>query len=965
MLSGACHVFFPSGQGTQDERLSEVSLPEDVPGSNVASPSAEPFMLPEEVDAARSCCRQRCIVEFHKDSRARDAKVRFRHQVETAPADARLGLYFNALRESANRLATEEAESSRSVFLFAGQKLCRHAWCFVTGANKKTLAKCREALAQGYQAAPEDKRRNPLKRLELSFPAECSCAPSFHLCPPGLPLACGCGARNVAVERGGWSAGFGGCLMCVPWLLPQGPEPVSDNADAFFFYLYVHLAEPLALANDQHVVGESLPLPPEGACQQEGWLPLSDAPQYAQSEQESEWLALDDPRGDMLALSSHLRGSGSGKVLEKRWLPHMSLQEMFGLYEHLNAEHEDRASFSTWRRVWKSGWYRLLPIRPATEHARCADCALYAQMRSKAESHGDHKAVQEAYAQHIKAVFADRRIMTRLENAAEQAAKDGSGVEIPHLMITIDAMDKSKWAVPRNLASSKQLSGLWRPALRLVGVLVSGLFEYFAILEPDQRGDSDTQQTILSRVLDLAAEACRKKGRELPSRIIFHSDNTAKEGRNAPMLTFAAAAVAAQRFREVSLCFYRVGHTHNRLDQRFGVLAAKLALAKSLQTPREYQQYLQEHYKPARGVGCIIECVHGSYNWRGLWEPLGVHFVGLFGAGGGTSDAGHVFRVVRADDVASLDLPVAEVEPWRGGGGPSGSDAVLLVKHWISSTMLSQKPMVVLPAAKAAELRWETLADLRASRNELLPRAMAEYRKTAADIAAPPWELKAAAEYLVDWVGRNERKEWGAPPQLHVMPGGPREGPEPCPPQPSAWRDFAPEAPRLVAIAKPPPKRRAKAAPAAAAPVAAAPAAAAAVAAVAPQPAVVPEDDSDDAPLVPAPAVAAAATAPRVEAGPPGPGGARPGLPHPGPQTVDELVQELARPAAERHPSLQAIVLGCSKCRQAAKGCSKCRRAAATKVLAGAQAGVQPEVAGPGAVFVGDRAQAVYRDDSL
>lgn len=776
--------------------------------------------------------------------------------------------------------------------------------------------------------------------------------------------------------------------MCGPCLLAQGPEPVSDNADAFFFYLYVHLAEPLALAADQHVVGESLPLPPEGASSQEGWLLLSDAPEYVQSEQESEWLALDDPRGDMLALSSHLRASGSGKVLEKRWLPHMSLQEMFELYEHLNGEHEDRASYSTWRRVWKSGWYRLLPIRPATEHARCADCALYAQMRCKADSHGDQKAVQEAYAQHIKAVFADRRIMSRLESVAEQAAKDGSGVEIPHLMITIDAMDKSKWVVPRNLASSKQLTGLWRPSLRLVGVLVSGLFEYFAILEPDQRGDSDTQQTILARVLDLAAEACRKKGRELPSRIIFHSDNTAKEGRNAPMLTFASALVASQRFREVSLCFYRVGHTHNRLDQRFGVLAAKLSVAKSLQTPREYQQYLQDHYKPARGVGCIIECVHGSYNWRGLWEPLGVHFVGLFGAGGGTSDAGHVFRVVRADDLASLDLPVAVAEPWRGGGDPSGSDAVLLVKHWISSTTLSQKPMVVLPAAKAAELRWETLPELPASRNELLPRAIHEYRKTAADIAAPPWELTAAAEYLADWVSRNERKEWGAPPQLHVVPGGPREGPERGPPQPSAWRDFAPDAPRLVAVAKPPPKRRAKAgpaAPAAAVPVVPAPAAAAVVAAALPA-AVVPEDD-DDAPLVraAAPVVMAAAAAravPRlaaaVAAGVAGPvaaalaqplgPGAGPGLLPPGPQTVDELVQELDKPVAERHPSLQGIVLGCSKCRKASKGCAKCRRAAATKLLAGlgagAQAVAQAHGAGPGAVFVGDRAQAVFREDS-
>lgn len=188
------------GAGSQDAPVSEVSLPSDVPtpaGSNVASPSSEPLLLPEEVDARRPCCRKRCILEFHKDSRARDAKVRFRHEVETAPVDARLSLYFNALRESANRLATEEDEPSRRVFLFAGKKLCKTAWCFVTGANKKTMVKCREALAQGYQAPPEDKRRNPLKRLDLSSCDRPGTSPCFAL---GLLVAC---VLVVACSLGG------------------------------------------------------------------------------------------------------------------------------------------------------------------------------------------------------------------------------------------------------------------------------------------------------------------------------------------------------------------------------------------------------------------------------------------------------------------------------------------------------------------------------------------------------------------------------------------------------------------------------------------------------------------------------------------------------------------------------------------------------------------------------------------
>ena len=48
---------------------------------------------------------------------------------------------------------------------------------------------------------------------------------------------------------------------------------------------------------------------------------------------------------------------------------------------------------------------------------------------------------------------------------------------VPHLFLTIDAMDKSKWLVPRSLESTKRLSQLWRPALHVVGVLIAGVLE--------------------------------------------------------------------------------------------------------------------------------------------------------------------------------------------------------------------------------------------------------------------------------------------------------------------------------------------------------------------------------------------------------------------------------------------------------------------------------------------------------
>ena len=144
----------------------------------------------------------------------------------------------------------------------------------------------------------------------------------------------------------------------------------------------------------------------------------------------------------------------------------------------------------------------------------------------------------------------------------------------PLAIASKDRLDKSKWLVPRNLDSSKMLERLWRPALHVVGVLVARVLEYFAIVQPDVKGDSDTQQTVISRALELAENELRKKGKNMPWKLIIHSDNTSKEGRNSFMLQYCSALVWGETFSEASLAFFRVGHTHNRLDQRFSVIGS-------------------------------------------------------------------------------------------------------------------------------------------------------------------------------------------------------------------------------------------------------------------------------------------------------------------------------------------------------------------------------------------------------
>ncbi|CAJ1454006.1 unnamed protein product [Effrenium voratum] len=150
--------------------------------------------------------------------------------------------------------------------------------------------------------------------------------------------------------------------------------------------------------------------------------------------------------------------SGEKPSIQKLWLPTMTPSEIFDLYKDMHCDHQELAR-STFVRVW-TRWQAILGIRPPQVHSRCDDCAKYSKFRRLQTSAADSQAVTLAYNKHIREVFADRGILTSSETMAEQAARNDD-LQLPHLVLTIDAMDKSKWQVLLLESLSTLLS--WRP----------------------------------------------------------------------------------------------------------------------------------------------------------------------------------------------------------------------------------------------------------------------------------------------------------------------------------------------------------------------------------------------------------------------------------------------------------------------------------------------------------------------
>ncbi|CAK9066370.1 unnamed protein product [Durusdinium trenchii] len=554
------------------------------------------------------------------------------------------------------------------------------------------------------------------------------------------------------------------------------PKPKRDDCNVFFSFLYENLSEPLALARDQ--------VEDEEVAEEESYnVERIEAPQ---------WLLEQDFLEVPIELGHVAAGSADKRLVEKRWLPTMSLAEIYDLYKDMRCDHAELSSWSSFSRAWKD-WQQIIAIRPAQVHARCDDCAKYAKYRQlHCDNEADLKAVTNAYNKHIKEVFADRHVMTLLENKVEQSMKQGEQ-ELPHLVLVIDGMDKSKWLLPKLVENTKRMSMLRRPSLHLVGVMIPGVLEFMAILEPDVKGDSDCQQTLICRAIQLAEEQLLRSGRSLPGRLVIQFDNTSKEGRNSQMLLWSSMMIKMKRFTDIAFGLMRVGHTHNRLDQRFGVISALLRRASCLETAEDYQAYILEHYKPARGLPLICEVITACHCWRDLMAPLETAFTGITGSKT-TADAAHVMRVVARKDVAHC-VPGCVAEEG------DDFDPVLLAKHWLCSKVLSQPPTVQLEGKAKVDL--SLLRTMPAPRAWLTDESLKKYAKTAEEVLQKPWQLHAAFSYFQDWLRRNGEQIPGKLPDIECIING-RDFLEPTGPEVTAtWKDFAPEG--ALAIREVPP----------------------------------------------------------------------------------------------------------------------------------------------------------------
>ena len=129
-------------------------------------------------------------------------------------------------------------------------------------------------------------------------------------------------------------------------------------------------------------------------------------------------------------------------ILDVRWLPHCSLQDLYEQYKYRPEVSSDlTASLSVFQRVWQTWKGSALQIRAESQHARCYACAKYCKFRQTAQTEGERCAVQQAYNEHLRGVFQDRDIGAALALASEKSTNSKAGHRV--LYVSMDSMDQA------------------------------------------------------------------------------------------------------------------------------------------------------------------------------------------------------------------------------------------------------------------------------------------------------------------------------------------------------------------------------------------------------------------------------------------------------------------------------------------------------------------------------------------
>ena len=171
----------------------------------------------------------------------------------------------------------------------------------------------------------------------------------------------------------------------------------------------------------------------------------------------------------------------------------------------------------------------------------------------------------------------------------EEALRTASplAAQKPVLCVMTDGMDQAHWSVPRlpKWKGPKRFSEgkVRRPRCKVQGVWCFFYSLHIVVADSVQPHDSSFTAEVIARTLERCRAVAEARGLPLPKEMTLWTDNTVRENKNQGVLLLLASMVASNMFNMTAMLNHQKGHTHNILDQCYGIIARCFQSVDSLE----------------------------------------------------------------------------------------------------------------------------------------------------------------------------------------------------------------------------------------------------------------------------------------------------------------------------------------------------------------------------------------------
>ena len=113
------------------------------------------------------------------------------------------------------------------------------------------------------------------------------------------------------------------------------------------------------------------------------------------------------------------------------------------------------------------------------------------------------------------------------------------------------------------------------------------------VMDESTRHDSSCITEILAQTLEMVNEIAMSRQVPMPGTVLICSDNTVRESKNQFVLRYLCNLLSKYHVRVTGLLNLRKSHTHDLLDQLWGILARRVASCDRFQSPASVIKILE------------------------------------------------------------------------------------------------------------------------------------------------------------------------------------------------------------------------------------------------------------------------------------------------------------------------------------------------------------------------------------